>query len=131
MVKSEVEGRIVWVSPSFSNGGSIAAGQTLLRIDPAEFEFEVAVAQADVERAEARVGIEEKQGEVNARTFARTNPDAKPSAWLRRVPHIALARAELKRSQAELAYLEPAVGRSVACVQAGTGWCRHSTRVKV
>ena len=34
-VSSEVGGRVVWVSPDFRNGGSIAANETIIRIDPA------------------------------------------------------------------------------------------------
>ena len=33
-VVSEVVGRVVWVSPKFSNGGSLAANEVFVRIDP-------------------------------------------------------------------------------------------------
>ena len=101
-VVSEVEGRIAWVSPNFTNGGSIAAGEMLLRVDPAEFELAVEEAQAVVEAAEARVWIEEALGAENEREFALENPDAEPSEWVRRLPNIALAQAELKKAQAVL-----------------------------
>ena len=39
-VTSEVGGRVVWVSPNFRNGGSIAANEAIIRIDPAEYELE-------------------------------------------------------------------------------------------
>ena len=86
VVKPEVEGRVVWVSPSFSDGNAIAAGETLFRIDPAEFEIEVEAAQAAVERAEARVEVEKVLA----------------SGWSRRDAYIALAQAELKEAQAAL-----------------------------
>ena len=109
---SEVEGRIVWMSPDFTAGGSIAAGETILRVDPAEYELAVAAAQAAVEGAEARIWLEEALGEANARTFARTNPDAEPSAWVRRLPHLAQARAELKAAQAALGLAELQLART-------------------
>ena len=55
-VVSEVMGRVVWVSPSFSNGGSIPAGETFLRIDPAEYRLRVESAQAAVSEARAAGG---------------------------------------------------------------------------
>ena len=73
-VMSEAEGRIAWVSPDFIGGGSITAGDPILRLDPTAHELDVAAAQAAVEAAEARVWIEEALGEANARTFARISP---------------------------------------------------------
>lgn len=105
-IMSEVEGRIVWVSPAFTNGGFIAAGDTILRIDPAKFELEVEEAQAVIEGAEARVWNEEVLGAENERVFELENPDAEPSAQVRRLPNIALARAELKQAQVALKLAE-------------------------
>ena len=47
-VVSEVTGRVVWISPNFSNGGSIAANEDILRIDPTEFQLRVEAAEAAV-----------------------------------------------------------------------------------
>lgn len=53
-VVSEVTGRVVWVSPKFSNGGSIAANENILRIDPTEFRLRVEAAEAAVAEAQSR-----------------------------------------------------------------------------
>ncbi len=111
-VVSEVEGRIAWVSPDFTNGGSLAAGETMLRIDPAEFELAVEEAQAAVEAAEAQVWLEEALGEENTQEFALENPEAEPSAWVRRLPHLALAQAELRQAQAALKRAELHLART-------------------
>ena len=111
-IRSEVPGRIVWVSPSFDSGGFVAAEETLARIDPAVFELEVAQARAAVEGAEARVWLEEELGAENEREFGRANPDGEPSAWVRRLPHLALARAELKQAQAALGLAELQLART-------------------
>ena len=92
-VRSEVPGRVVWVSPDFEGGGFVAAGEPLVRMDPAAFELAVASAQAAVEGAEAQVWLEEALGEENEREFLLANPDGEPSAWVRREPHAALAQA--------------------------------------
>ena len=57
-VVAEVVGRVVWVSPKFSNGGSIPANEVFVRIDPTEYELEVAAAKMAVAEAEAVLGIE-------------------------------------------------------------------------
>ena len=111
-VRSEVPGRVVWVSPDFEGGGFVAAGEPLVRMDPAAFELAVASAQAAVEGAEAQVWLEEALGEENEREFLLADPEGTPSAWVRREPHAALAQAQLKRAQAELALAELQLART-------------------
>ena len=53
-VVSEVTGRVVWISPNFSNGGSIAANEDVLRIDPTEFRLRVEAAEAAVAQARGK-----------------------------------------------------------------------------
>ena len=103
---TEVEGRVVWTSPDLTSGGFIAAGEMIVRIDPAQYELEVEEAQAVVEEAEARVRIEEALGTENERVFQLENPDAAPSEWVSRLPNIALAQAELKKAQVALKMAE-------------------------
>ena len=101
-VSSEVGGRVVWVSPNFRNGGSIAANETFIRIDPTEYELELEAAAAKVAKAEARVQIEKAKAEENAASFARENPGAEIPDSLRRVPYIARAEAALMKAQAKM-----------------------------
>ena len=101
-LKSEVAGRVVWVSPSFSNGGSIEANEPFVRIDPTRYELRVKAAESAVGAAEARVRLVKARGEENAKAFARESPDAEPSDWVRRLPHIARAEAELMKAQVDL-----------------------------
>ena len=94
--------RVAWVSPKLGNGGSIDANETFVRIDPAEYELRVKVAEMAVKAAEARVRIERIRGEEAAETFASANPGAQISDWVRRKPFIAKAQARLMKSRAEL-----------------------------
>ena len=59
-----------------------------------------------------RVWLEEELGAENEREFGRANPDGEPSAWVRRLPHLALARAELKQAQAALGLAELQLART-------------------
>ncbi len=101
-VTSEVGGRVVWVSPSFRNGGSIAANETIIRVDPAEYELELEVAAAKAAKAEARVQIEKAKAEESLATFARENPGADIPERVHRAPYIAKAEAVLMKAQAEM-----------------------------
>ena len=113
-VSSEVGGRVVWVSPSFRNGGSIAANETIIRIDPAEYELELEVAAARVAKADARVQIEKAKAEESLASFARENPgaDIPEPEWVRRAPHIAKAEAALMKAQAEMKLAQLWLGRT-------------------
>ena len=101
-VMSEVTGRVVWISPKFSNGGSIPANETFIKIDTAEHELRVERAEMAVKAAEARVWVEKAGGEEDAREFLRANPGAEVSDSVRRLPSIAEMEAELAQAQAVL-----------------------------
>ncbi len=105
-VASEVVGRVAWVSPDFSAGGSITADETFIRIDPAEFELQVEAAQMAVREADARVWVERAGAEEDIQAFERENPGAEPSESVRRLPSIAEAEARLMRAQADLKLAE-------------------------
>ncbi len=105
-VMSEVVGRVVWVSPEFTNGGSIAANETFIRVDPTEFELQVEAAEIAVQEAEARVWAERARGEEDARAFSLEFPGVEPSEWVLRLPSIAQAEAELMKARAELRLAE-------------------------
>jgi len=102
-LKSEVAGRVIWVSPNFSNGGSIEAGESLVKVDPAEYELRVQWAETAVEEAEAGIWIEKARSEEYAKVYVRDNPGAEASEWVRGQPHIAKAQAELTKARTELA----------------------------
>lgn len=105
-VVSEVVGRVVWVSPKFSSGGSFAADETFIRIDPTKLELQVEVATMAVREAEARVWAEKARGEEGARKFTLENPGMEASEWVRRLPKIAEAEAELEKARAVLKLAE-------------------------
>ena len=105
-VASEVVGRIAWVSPDFSNGGSIRANEPFIRIDPAEFELQVEAAEMAVREADAQVWVERAGAEEDIRAFERENPGVEPSEAIRRLPSIAEAEARLMRAQADLKLAE-------------------------
>ena len=89
-IMSEVEGRISWVSPNFSNGGTIAANEPIVRIDPAKYELQVAAAQGLIAEAEARVAAQGGSAAQAALDSARAA--------------LGLAELELSRTEISLPY---------------------------
>ncbi len=78
---SEVTGRIIWVADSLVNGGLVSTGETLLRIDPIDYQLAVAEAKAGV--AEASLKLKEEQSEFKRGTAYRVNNRQASSESLR------------------------------------------------
>ena len=94
-VTAQTSGRVAWIAPEYKAGSTIAAGQTIIRIDPAN-------AQISVERAKAR-------GEHETALFMREHPDLEVSERAQRLPTIAveeakvrLARSTVRRAELQL-----------------------------
>lgn len=100
----EVAGKVVYIHPGFIVGGFIPANQTMLRIDPRDYEL--AVRQAEAAVADAKVLLETEQAEADvARTeWKQLHPDTEPTSPLvLRQPQIRKAQALLDSSEAQLA----------------------------
>ncbi|MCB1843270.1 MAG: efflux RND transporter periplasmic adaptor subunit [Halioglobus sp.] len=103
---SEVRGRVVDVSPLFSVGGFVAAGDMLLRIDPRDYETSLLRAQAAVASAESTLAQERGRAEVAQREWEKLpagsqRSDEARELYLRR-PQLEQAKAQLQAAQADL-----------------------------
>jgi multidrug efflux pump subunit AcrA (membrane-fusion protein) len=96
-IASEVVGRVVFVSPDFANGGSIAANETFIRVDPAGYELEVEAAERAVREAEARVEMERARGEEGAKSF-----ELAEASTMKARTALAQARLQLRRTSISL-----------------------------
>ena len=101
-VASEVVGRVVWVSPEFRNGGSLAAKETFIRVDPAEYELEVKAAEHALREARARVWIETSRGRQSAESFALAHPGEEVPDFARNAPSIEKAEAQVMKARVAL-----------------------------
>lgn len=52
-IRTKTGGTVVWVADSFRNGGTVAAGDLILRLDPVPAEEALALARADLAEAQA------------------------------------------------------------------------------
>ena len=108
-IASEVVGRVVFVSPKFASGGSIAANETFIRVDPAGFELEVEAAGQALREAEIRMEVERARGGEDAKSFEL----AEASAAKARIA-LEQARLQLERTSISLPYEVRVVGSDVA-----------------
>lgn len=77
----EVAGRIEWISPALVSGGTFAAGETLLRIEAADYEAALAqaraaLAQAEAEAANARFEYERRVALQDRKLVSRSDVEA-------------------------------------------------------
>jgi RND family efflux transporter MFP subunit len=98
----EVAGKIIWVSPSFSNGGSFNKGDVLVRIDPSNYQFAIERAQANVADAQAKLALEAAEGEIARQDWEDISNGRQATDLALRKPQLAGAKAKLASTNADL-----------------------------
>jgi RND family efflux transporter MFP subunit len=68
----QVSGEVVWVSPQLATGGFFEKGESLLRIDPVDYEAELESARAALTRAESEESRARKERERQRRLADRS-----------------------------------------------------------
>lgn len=108
----QVTGRVVATHPSLVAGGRMRAGETLLRIDPRDFELAVERARAAVARSATTIEREQAEADAAVAEWREMQGDAEAPPLLARKPQIAQARAELAAAEADLATAKLNLGRT-------------------
>jgi len=103
----EVGGKVVRVSPALVNGGVFSKGNTLLQIDPVDYELAVTLAKAKVKDAESRLELAEEEALAAVEEWRLLYPDSsskdsKPPALVAKQPQLAAAQARLEADKADL-----------------------------
>lgn len=107
----QVAGRVEWVSPALVSGGRFEAGDVLLRIEPADYQNAVAIAEAEV--ADRRVAVlrAEEERELAVEEYERlraregidfATDSTDMGSLIFREPQLEAARANLRRAEARL-----------------------------
>ena len=106
-VVPQVGGKVIAVSRSLVAGGFFRAGETLIEIEPRDYELAVERAQAAVARAAVALQREEAEALVARQEWDELHPgEEPPSGLVVREPQILQARAELEAANADLAVAE-------------------------
>lgn len=97
---SQVSGRVREVAPNYVSGGSFEEGDWLIQIDPRDYEF--ALARADAQLAEAEQLLATERGRVRqAEREWRDLGDESANQLFLRKPQLAAAEANVKAARAE------------------------------
>lgn len=105
----QVSGKVVHVSPWLVNGGEFRHGDTLLRIDPVDYELGVTLARAKVKDAETRLALAEQEAEAARREWRllvaggpQEGAEKEPPPLVAKEPQLAAARAAVDAARADL-----------------------------
>jgi multidrug efflux system membrane fusion protein len=98
---AEVAGKVMRLRPDFIAGGFFAAGETLVSLDPRDYDQAVAAAEARLAEARRRLAQEEAEAE-QARSEWQALGEGRPTPLTLHEPQLAEARAKLKAAEAEL-----------------------------
>lgn len=117
-IAPQVGGRVVWVDPGFRSGLPVEKGQTLFRIEEADYEYRVRAAEAALAARQVAL-LEAREDAAIARAehsrIAERHPDeaaAEPSPLALRIPQLEAAVAAVKRDEATLAQASLALSRT-------------------
>lgn len=108
---AQVAGRLVWVSPKFAEGGAFTEGETLARVDGADYQLAVVRARSQVAQAEEGLAREEAEAELARQDWQALGRGDPPPLAVRE-PQLAQARAALAAAQAALRSAELDLSRT-------------------
>lgn len=118
-VAPQVGGRVVWVDPAFQSGGRVKAGQTLFRLEEADYLYRVQEARASLAarrvallQEEERAAIARGQFELYSQRQGDTPSPPAANPLTLREPQLEAARAALGRDEALLAAADLALSRT-------------------
>ena len=117
-ISPQVGGKVVWVHPGFRSGGRVEAGQTLFRIEEADYLFRVREAKANLAARRVALLQEEEQAAIaraQYELYSGSQGDSASSAanpLTLREPQLEAARAALDRDEARLAEANLALSRT-------------------
>ncbi|MCH1929684.1 efflux RND transporter periplasmic adaptor subunit [Shewanella sp. A25] len=101
---TEVQGRMLSISPQFVAGGMVKKGDQLAQIEPSDYEADLMQAEASLAQATAALNEEIARGEVAKIEFKGYDKGLPPELGLR-IP-------QLKKEQANVKYAEAALARA-------------------
>ena len=117
-IAPQVGGRVAWVDEGFVSGRHVVAGQTLFRLEEADYEFGVREAEASlaarqVALLEAREDAAIAQAEYQRYAERQgENASTKPNPLTLHIPQLKAAQAALAREEAALEQAKLALSRT-------------------
>lgn len=108
----QVSGRVIDVSPAFRPGLSVAKGDVLIVIDPADYELAVERTLAEIESARSDLARLEAEAAAEREVWQGKFPGRPIPDLIARVPQIAATKARIHSGQAARRAAELALART-------------------
>ncbi|MEE8398004.1 MAG: hypothetical protein V3S89_03290 [Desulfobacterales bacterium] len=104
---SQVGGEVIYMSKNLVNGGTFGKGDTLLRIEPVDYELAVILAESQVRDAESRLKLSREEAAVAREEWTEHHAgtsmaNREPSPLVVKEPQLAAAQARLEADRANL-----------------------------
>jgi RND family efflux transporter MFP subunit len=99
---AEVPGKIVSVSSNFIAGGFFRQGETLLQIDPSDYQTALLRAQAVLAARKAQLSDQQARSDQALKDWKNMGRQGEPSDLTLRIPQLAEAKASVQAAEAEL-----------------------------
>jgi RND family efflux transporter MFP subunit len=99
---SEVSGKIVSVAPEFVAGGFFHEGDTLLQIDPSDYQAGLKRAEAALASKKAKLADETARSEQALKDWNNLGRQGQPSDLVLRKPQLADANANVSAAEADV-----------------------------
>lgn len=100
---SEVSGVVQTVSDDFVAGGFFRKGDTLLQIDPSDYEAALKRAEAELAAARATLAQETARADQARKDWESLERSGEPSPLVLRKPYVEEARARVQAAEADVA----------------------------
>jgi RND family efflux transporter MFP subunit len=97
----EVSGKIIQLHSEFVVGGFFTGNDVLVSIDPRDYDYAIALAQAQIAEAKRQLAMEQAQAD-QAHTEWQALGEGMATSLAMREPQLAEARAKLKAAEASL-----------------------------
>ena len=107
----EISGRVISIAPSFAEGGFFEEGDTLLEIDPFDYQQAVIAARSQLAQSRLRLAQEEAEAEIAQREWDEIG-EGDPRALTLREPQLEDARAGVAAAEANLVRAERDLDRA-------------------
>ena len=104
-LRARVGGEIVSVSPDFIDGGLLAKGSDVVRIDPVDYELALSSAESSLEKARFDHKLELGRQDVARREWELLKTDdatEQEKELALRIPHLVASKASLKAAESAL-----------------------------
>lgn len=105
-VHTLVSGQVLAFSPGFKAGGYVREGETLVRLDPVDYELALQVAKSDLAQAELALAEEQARSEQARRDWKKQKSAQPANDFALRIPQLKAAKVNLETAQAQLQLAE-------------------------